>query len=37
LAWRKDVESFLRRDVQNIRQHSFLSYAGPDLIKKMRF
>lgn len=37
LAWRKDVESFLRRDVHNIRQYSYLSYLEPDLIKKMRF
>jgi transposase len=37
LAWRKDVESFLRRDVHNIRQYSYLSYLQPDLIKKMRF
>ncbi len=36
LAWRKDVESFLRRDVHNIRQYSYLSYLQPDLIKKMR-
>ena len=37
LAWRKDVESYLRRDVHNIRQYSYLSYLEPDLIKKMRF
>ncbi len=37
LAWRKDVESFLRRDVHNIRQYSYLCYLEPDLIKKMRF
>jgi transposase len=37
LAWRKDVESFLRRDVHNIRQYSYLSYLQPHLIKKMRF
>lgn len=37
LAWRKDVESSLRRDVHNIRQYSYLSYLEPDLIKKMRF
>jgi len=37
LAWRKGVESFLRRGVHNIRQYSYLSYLEPDLIKKMRF
>ena len=37
LAWRKDVESFLRRDVHNIRQYCYLSYLEPHLIKKMRF
>jgi len=36
LAWRKDVESFLRRDVHNIRQYSYLSYLQPDLIKKIQ-
>ena len=37
LAWRKGAESFLRRDVHNIRQYSYLSYLEPHLIKKMRF
>jgi len=36
LAWRKGVESFLRRDVHNIRQYSYLSYLQPHLIKKIR-
>ncbi|MDG6989134.1 MAG: hypothetical protein JRN21_07385 [Nitrososphaerota archaeon] len=34
-AWRKDAESFLRRDVHNVRQYSYLSYLEPGLIKKM--
>lgn len=37
LAWRKQAESFLRRDVHNIRQYSYLSYLEPDLIREMRF
>lgn len=37
LAWRKGAESFLRRDVHNIRQCSYLSYLQPDLIREMRF
>jgi transposase len=35
LAWRKDVESFIRRAVHNIRQYSYLSYLQPELIKKI--
>jgi hypothetical protein len=37
LAWRKGAESFLRRDVHNIRQCSYLSCLQPDLIREMRF
>lgn len=37
LAWRKQAESSLRRDVHNIRQYSYLSYLEPDLIREMRF
>jgi transposase len=35
LAWRKATESFLRRDVYNIRQFSYLSYLQPDLVGKI--
>ncbi|WP_174591895.1 hypothetical protein [Methanocella conradii] len=32
LTMRKDTEAFLRRDVHNLRQYSYLSYLEPDLI-----
>ena len=35
LAWRKDSESFLRKDVHNIRQYSYLGYTEPELIEPM--
>jgi hypothetical protein len=35
LAWRKVTESFLRRDVYNIRQYSYLSYVQPDLVSRI--
>ena len=37
LAWRKQAESFIRRDVHNIRQYSYLSYLEPDLIREIWF
>jgi transposase len=35
LAWRKSTESFLRRDIYNIRQYSYLSYLRPDLVSRI--
>ena len=35
LAWRKVTESFLRRDIYNIRQYSYLRYLRPDLVNKI--
>jgi len=35
LAWRKVTESFLRRDVYNIRQYSYLTYLQPDLVGRI--
>jgi transposase len=35
LAWRKVTESFLRRDVYNIRQYSYLTYLRPNLVSKI--
>ncbi|MDG7001145.1 MAG: hypothetical protein JRN15_18780, partial [Nitrososphaerota archaeon] len=32
LTMRKDTEEFLRQDVHNLRQYSYLSYLQPDLI-----
>jgi transposase len=32
LAWRKETESLLRRDVYNVRQYSYLSYLQPDMV-----
>jgi transposase len=36
LAWRKSTESFLRRDVHNIRQYSYLTYLQCDMVRRMR-
>jgi transposase len=36
LAWRKGVESFLRRDVHNIRQYSYLTYLQRDMVRTMQ-
>ena len=35
LPWRKDVEEFLRRDVHNVRQYSYLRYLEPELVRPM--
>jgi len=32
----EEVESFLKRDVHNIRRYSYLSYLQPDLIKEIQ-
>nr|AFK24978.1 putative transposase [uncultured archaeon] len=35
LPWRKETESFLRRDVYNVRQYSYLSCLQPDMVVKL--
>ncbi|MDG7008265.1 MAG: hypothetical protein JRN06_08465 [Nitrososphaerota archaeon] len=35
LAWRKDTESFLRRDVYNVRRYSYLTYLQPYLVSRI--
>lgn len=36
LAWRKSAESFLRKDVHNIRRYSYMTYVQPNLVEKIR-
>lgn len=35
LAWRKRTEELLRKDVHNVRQHSYLRYLEPRLVRPM--
>jgi transposase len=35
LAWRRLTESFLRRDVYNVRQYSYLTYMQPDIVGRI--
>ena len=33
LPWRKKTESFLRKDVHNVRQYAYLRYLQPELVR----